>query len=163
MGRGRRPRATHGGAEIDRIEHSNVYRMPWLSGQRCILPVSGFYVWQLTRAKYRQPTSFVCQSDGFFRLAAVWDRSVAEDDDVIESCSVIRCLRTIFLLTCQFGFPHARDPPAQRLRHLTAGNACPSESRAPALQSSMDASLCGQSAGQLHRADDAGLIRPVFH
>src|SRR5580693_3756577 len=42
-------------AEMDAVERSNIYRMPWLSGQRCILPVAGFYVWQLTAANYRQP------------------------------------------------------------------------------------------------------------
>jgi putative SOS response-associated peptidase YedK len=77
-------------AEIDRIESSNIYRMPWLSGQRCILPVSGFYAWQLTREKYRQPYFVHLINRSVFGLAAVWDRSVADDDDVIESCSVIR-------------------------------------------------------------------------
>ena len=77
-------------AEIDRIERSNVYRMPWLSGQRCILPASGFYAWQLTRAHYRQPYFVHLINRSVFGLAAVWDRSVADDDDVIESCSLIR-------------------------------------------------------------------------
>lgn len=77
-------------ADMDCIERSNIYRMPWLSGQRCILPVSGFYAWQLTRAKYRQPYFVRLVNRAVFGLAAVWDRSVAEDDDVIESCSVIR-------------------------------------------------------------------------
>ena len=77
-------------AEIDRIERSNIYRMPWLSGQRCILPVSGFYAWQLTRDKFRQPYFVHLLNRSVFGLAAVWDRSVADDDDVIESCSVIR-------------------------------------------------------------------------
>lgn len=76
-------------AEMGRIERSKIYRMPWLSGQRCILPVSGFYVWQLTRANYRQPYFISLTQRSVFGVAAVWDRSVGEDDDVIESCSVI--------------------------------------------------------------------------
>jgi putative SOS response-associated peptidase YedK len=76
-------------ADMDRIESSNIFRMPWLSGQRCILPAAGFYAWQLTSAKYRQPHFVRLVSRTVFGVAAVWDRSVGEDDDVIESCSVI--------------------------------------------------------------------------
>jgi len=36
------------------------------------------------------PTSFSLVNRTVFGLAAVWDRSVAEDDDVIESCTIIR-------------------------------------------------------------------------
>ena len=61
-------------AEIDRIERSNIYRMPWLSGQRCILPVSGFYAWQLTRDKFRQPYFVHLLNRSVFGVAAVWDR-----------------------------------------------------------------------------------------
>ena len=73
-----------------RIERSNAYRMPWLSGQRCILPASGFYTWRLTRENYRQPYFVRLINRSVFGLAAVWDRSEGEDGDVIESCSVIR-------------------------------------------------------------------------
>jgi putative SOS response-associated peptidase YedK len=76
--------------DMARIERSNVYRMPWLSGQRCILPASGFYTWRLTRENYRQPYFVRLVNRSVFGLAAVWDRSEGEDDDVIESCSVIR-------------------------------------------------------------------------
>jgi len=27
----------------------------WLYGQRCIVPLAGFYIWQRTEAGYRQP------------------------------------------------------------------------------------------------------------
>jgi putative SOS response-associated peptidase YedK len=77
-------------AEMDVIERSNIYRMPWLSGQRCILPVAGFYAWQRTREKHRQPYYVRLINRGVFGVAAVWDRSVRDEDDVIESCSVIR-------------------------------------------------------------------------
>ena len=76
--------------DMAHMEDSNVYRMPWLSSQRCILPASGFYAWQLTPANYRQPYFVRLTNRSVFGLAAVWDRSVTEDDDVIESCSIIR-------------------------------------------------------------------------
>src|ERR1700677_5399681 len=35
------------GVDIDQIDRSDLYRAPWLNGQRCILPIAGFYAWQL--------------------------------------------------------------------------------------------------------------------
>ncbi len=76
--------------DIERVQRCEPYRTPWLNGQRCILPAAGFYAWQLTSRRYRQPY-FVRLSDRpVFALAAIWDRWVGEDDDVIESCSIIR-------------------------------------------------------------------------
>ncbi|HEY6619485.1 MAG TPA: SOS response-associated peptidase [Steroidobacteraceae bacterium] len=73
----------------DAILESTVFRTPWLESQRCILPMSGFYVWQLTNRRYRQPHFIRLASRSVFGVAAIWDRSVSEDDDVIESCSII--------------------------------------------------------------------------
>jgi putative SOS response-associated peptidase YedK len=74
---------------LDAIMDSPIFRAPWLNSQRCILPMSGFYEWQLTNARYRQPYFIRLHNRPVFGLAAVWDRSVGEDDDVIESCSII--------------------------------------------------------------------------
>ena len=64
-------------------------REPWLNSQRCIVPVAGFYAWQLTRERYRQPYFIGIIDRMVFGLAALWTRSVSEDDDVIESFSII--------------------------------------------------------------------------
>jgi putative SOS response-associated peptidase YedK len=71
------------------IMTSPIFRGPWLEGQRCILPMSGFYAWQLTNRRYRQPHFIRLLDRSVFGVAAVCDRSVAKDDDVIESCSII--------------------------------------------------------------------------
>jgi putative SOS response-associated peptidase YedK len=69
---------------------STISREAWSKGRRCILPLSGFYAWQLTRARYRQPYFVRVTDRPVFGIAALWDRTVAEDeDDVIESCAVI--------------------------------------------------------------------------
>jgi len=75
---------------ITRVEQSKIYRTPWLESQRCILPVAGFYAWHLTSAGYRQPYFVRLTDRAVFGVAALWDRWVSDDDDVIESCSVIR-------------------------------------------------------------------------
>jgi putative SOS response-associated peptidase YedK len=74
----------------DEIMASPIFRNPWLEGQRCILPMSGFYAWQLTNRRYRQPYFIRLLDRSVFGVAAIWDRSVTEDDDVIESCSIVR-------------------------------------------------------------------------
>ena len=72
------------------IERSKIYRMAWLNSQRCILPAAGFYTWQLTPEKYRQPHFVGLNRRSVFGIAAVWDRWISADDDVIEGCSIIR-------------------------------------------------------------------------
>jgi putative SOS response-associated peptidase YedK len=76
--------------DIDEIQTSPTYKPSWLNSQRCIVPVAGFYAWQLTQAKYRQPFFVRLLERSVFGVAGIWDRSVGEDDDVIESCSLIR-------------------------------------------------------------------------
>ena len=75
--------------DADAIMASPLFRNPWLEGQRCILPMSGFYAWQLTNRRYRQPHFIRLLDRSVFGVATVWDRFVSEDDDVIESCSII--------------------------------------------------------------------------
>ena len=75
--------------DVEAILDSPVFRTPWLEGQRCILPMSGFYAWQLTNRRYRQPHFVRLLDRSVFGVAAIWDRSVAEEEDVIESCAVV--------------------------------------------------------------------------
>src|SRR5580698_1869161 len=73
----------------DTLLASSMFRGPWLEGQRCILPMSGFYAWQLTNRRYRQPYFIRLLERSVFGVAGVWDRSVSEEDDVIESCAIV--------------------------------------------------------------------------
>jgi putative SOS response-associated peptidase YedK len=75
--------------DIERMETSVAHRLAWQNSQRCILPLAGFYAWRLTRARYRQPYFVRLLDRSVFGLAAIWDRWVSEDDDVIESCSLV--------------------------------------------------------------------------
>jgi putative SOS response-associated peptidase YedK len=71
------------------IEASEDYRAVWLYGQRCIVPLAGFYVWQRTEVGYRQPFYVRVVNRPVFGVAALWDRFVTDDDDVIEGCALI--------------------------------------------------------------------------
>jgi len=71
------------------MESSLLFSGAWGQGQRCVLPFAGFYVWQLTPERHRQPFFVRCADRPVFGVAGLWDRSVADRDDVIESCSLI--------------------------------------------------------------------------
>ena len=75
--------------DFDAVLDSPSFRAPWLNSQRCILLMAGFYVWQLTNARYRQPYYVRLENRAVFGVAAIWDRSVKDQDDVIESCAMI--------------------------------------------------------------------------
>ncbi len=76
-------------AAIEDLGRSTELRGPWLNSQRCILPAAGFYAWQLTQAKYRQPFFIRLIDRGVFGIGAVWDRWAGDEDDVIESCTIV--------------------------------------------------------------------------
>lgn len=71
------------------IESSQEYRTVWLYGQRCIVPLAGFYIWQRTPAGHRQPFYVRLVNRPVFGVAALWDRFVTDGDDVIEGCAIV--------------------------------------------------------------------------
>jgi putative SOS response-associated peptidase YedK len=75
--------------ESDSIETYADFRTVWLYGQRCIVPLAGFYVWKRTDAGYRQPFYVRLVNRAVFGVAALWDRFVTDDDDVIEGCALV--------------------------------------------------------------------------
>ncbi|HEX8758357.1 MAG TPA: SOS response-associated peptidase [Steroidobacteraceae bacterium] len=83
------------------LERSALYRGPWLNGQRCILPFAGFYTWQLTPAGYRQPYFVQARHSPVFVVAALWDRTEAEDGDVFEGCAILTVPANALLASIQ--------------------------------------------------------------
>ena len=77
------------GFEFEKLGSTPESRDPWLNSQRCIIPVAGFYGWQRTAQGYRQPYFISVLDRAVCGLAAFWTRSESEDDDVIESFSII--------------------------------------------------------------------------
>ncbi len=75
---------------VERIDSARIYRDAWLQSRRCILPMAGFYVWRTTAEKFRRPFFVKLTGRSVFGVAAMWDRWVSDEDDVIESCSIIR-------------------------------------------------------------------------
>jgi len=76
----------------DALQYVEGYREPWLHGQRGIVPVAGFYLWQLTPAGHHQPYYVRLADRPVFGVAAVWDRVESEEGDVYESSALITVL-----------------------------------------------------------------------
>jgi putative SOS response-associated peptidase YedK len=73
----------------DGLHSSEEFRTAWLFGQRGILPLAGFYLWQRTRSGHRQPHYVRLVNRLVFGAAVLWERSVTEDDYVVESCALL--------------------------------------------------------------------------
>jgi putative SOS response-associated peptidase YedK len=61
----------------------DAYRM-----RRCLIPADGFYEWKQDGGR-KQPV-YICMKDGEpFAFAGLWERWVREEDDFIESCTIL--------------------------------------------------------------------------
>ena len=148
--------------DMEQMEHSTSYRMPWLSSQRCILPLAGFYAWRLTRENYRQPYFVRLIERSVFGVAALWDRSVSEEDDVIESCSIIRVPANALL--ADIANPDGRMPAILRRRdYATWLRGTPVEAKAALQPYKPEWMLAYPVSPRINSPapDDAGLIARV--
>jgi putative SOS response-associated peptidase YedK len=73
----------------DDLQGSPDFRNAWICGQRGIVPLAGFYVWQSTEAGYRQPYYVHLSNRNVFGVAVLWERSETDDDDVLERCALL--------------------------------------------------------------------------
>lgn len=62
---------------------------PWLRGQRCLVPLAGFFVWRRVPQGHLQPHYLQVVGQPLVTVAALWERSASEHDDAVESCAVV--------------------------------------------------------------------------
>src|SRR3989475_9953702 len=56
--------------------------------RRCLIPSDGFYEWKQEGGR-KQPV-YICKTDGeTFAFAGLWERWVGEEDEFIESCTIL--------------------------------------------------------------------------
>jgi putative SOS response-associated peptidase YedK len=72
----------------DALKSAHDLRRMWVSGQRGIVPLAGFYLWQRAPAGYDQPYYVRLVNRPVFGVAALWERAEA-NDEIIESCALI--------------------------------------------------------------------------
>ena len=145
------------------LEHSPLFRGPWLNGQRCILPFAGFYTWRLTPAGYRQPYFVQARERPVFAVAALWDRTEGDnEEDVIEGCAILTVPANPLLGSIQTA---TRDMPAiLRAEDCHAWlHGTPAEARA-LLRTAPDDLLTSHAVSPRINSlacDDASLVRAV--
>jgi putative SOS response-associated peptidase YedK len=74
----------------DAVLTSEDYRRAWLYGQRCLIPLAGFYVWHLSADGVSRPSYVRLVNRAVFGVAGLWERTVLDEgEDVIESCALL--------------------------------------------------------------------------
>jgi putative SOS response-associated peptidase YedK len=82
-------RASTINATVERIASAPSYRDPWERGQRCILPMGGFYEPHVNADGSRDPYFVRLGDREVFGVAGLWDRSRREDGSYVFSCTLI--------------------------------------------------------------------------
>jgi putative SOS response-associated peptidase YedK len=77
-----------GAVRSDALRTAEDLRGMWMNGQRGIVPLAGFYLWQRVPAGYEQPHYLRVVNRPVFGAAVLWERAEA-GDEVIESCALI--------------------------------------------------------------------------
>ena len=76
-------------ARSETIAEKPSFRTAWAKGQRCAIPLTGFYEWE-KQGRERLPWLFQRNDDQPLAFAGLWDRwTDPADDTIIESCTVI--------------------------------------------------------------------------
>ena len=156
-------KACAGTASLAEVEHAAATRGGWELGRRCIVPMFGFYAWQMTWQGHRQPFFVRLVNRQVFGVAAVWDHTEADDgDDVIESCAMITVPPNSLLAELQGS---ASEMPAILDRRdyavwLTAAPAVAKTVLQPLPQQHMITHPVSPRINSF-RYDDEHLIRPV--
>jgi len=81
--------SAHAHARSDALQSAEDFRSAWFHGRRGIVPLAGFYLWQRTSGGCRHPYYVRLVNRPVFGVAVLWERSVSDDDDVVESCALV--------------------------------------------------------------------------
>ena len=79
---------SRGSVRSDAVKSAQDLCRMWVCGQRGIVPLAGFYLWQRAPAGYDQPYYVRLVNRPVFGVAALWERAETHDE-VIESCALI--------------------------------------------------------------------------
>jgi putative SOS response-associated peptidase YedK len=88
--KGVQPKYSTINATIEKLTDGATWRGPWKRGQRCIMPATGFFEWQvLADGKTKQPYYITLNDQDIFGFAALWDSSKRDDGVTVESCTIV--------------------------------------------------------------------------
>ena len=88
--RGVPPRYSTINARVENLTTGACWRTPWQRAQRCVLPATGFYEWQLPPEGGAKRPYFIHPTDrSVVALAGLWDLSRAADGQETLSCTIV--------------------------------------------------------------------------
>ena len=149
-------------ARIESIATSASYRTPWKRGQRCLLPALGFYEWHLNEDGSKQPYYIHLNDRELFALAGLWDRSVAEDGTVLESCTIITLPANALMASVHNG--RARMPAILSAADQAAWLAADAQTAFALVRPYPEELMVAYPVGKrvnTARNNDAALIQPI--
>jgi putative SOS response-associated peptidase YedK len=76
-------------ATLERLQNAPAYRDAWQRGQRCILPMAGFYEPHVNEDGTRDPFFVRLAEREVFGVAGLWERSPRADCSYLSSCTLI--------------------------------------------------------------------------
>ena len=119
-------------ARVETCATAAAFRGAWKLRQRCIQPASGFYEWHLDTRGRKTPYLITLADQELFGFAGVWDRSVRDDGEVIESCAHITMPANELMADIHNGgsYPHRMPAILRREDHEIWLRGTPAEARA---------------------------------
>ena len=64
-------------ARAETLASTKSYQHAWKSGQRCLVPATGFYEWQVVEGqKNKQPYNIKLKEQSVFAMAGLWETSI---------------------------------------------------------------------------------------
>ena len=122
--KGVQPKYSTINATVEKLTEAATWRGPWNRGQRCILPASGFYEWQVQAdGKTKQPYDITTNDQEIFGFAGLWDRSKRDDGMRVESCAIVTMPASKLMSgESQRQETHAGDSGARGSRRMAQGH-----------------------------------------
>lgn len=78
-------------AKSETIATTKSYQHAWKSAQRCLIPATGFYEWQVVEGqKYKQPYNIKIKDEEVFAMGGLWEQSLdPETNQAVDSFTII--------------------------------------------------------------------------
>jgi len=78
-------------AKAETLDTTKSYRSAWSNAQRCLIPATGFYEWQVVEGKkQKQPYNIKLANQPIFAMAGLWEQSINPETEItVDSFTII--------------------------------------------------------------------------
>ena len=89
--KGRVSKYSTANAKAETLATIKSYQHAWKSAQRCLIPATGFYEWQVVAGeKHKQPYNIRLAEQAVFAMAGLWEQSLnPQTQHIVESFTII--------------------------------------------------------------------------